>query len=75
MDLQMLFGGMFLALANGLDDEGRARALDMIAHFSERETFSPSERDVFRTMRQMAEDVFTQAAPRKSGRPSLRIVN
>jgi hypothetical protein len=66
---------MFLALANGLDEDGRARAMDMISHFSERETFSPSERDVFRTMRQMADDVFTRATPRKSGRDHLRIIN
>ena len=75
MDLQMLLGGIFIALANGLDDEGRARALDMIAHFSERETFSPTERAVFHTICQMADDVFTPAAQPKSGRPHLRLVN
>jgi hypothetical protein len=73
--LQMLLGGIFIALANGLDDEGRARALDMIAHFSERETFSPTERAVFHTICQMADDVFTPAAQPKSGRLHLRLVN
>jgi hypothetical protein len=77
MDLQMLFGGIFLSLLNALDDEGRERAIDMISHFSERETFSPSEREVFRTMIKMADDVFLRAAERKSDRDRshLRVIN
>ena len=49
MDLQMLFGGLFIALCNGLDDEARARALGMLTHFADFTNFSPSERDAFYT--------------------------
>ena len=64
MDLSMLLGAVFLALANGLDDEHRERALDMIDYFSERETFSPAERHILQTMVKMADDVFTESAKR-----------
>ena len=59
MDLAMLFGATFLALANGLDNEHRERALDMLVYFAERETFTPAERHILRTMADMAGDVFS----------------
>ena len=65
MDLAMLLGATFLALANGLDNEHRERALDMLAYFAERETFSPAERHILQTMANMAADVFTESAKRE----------
>jgi hypothetical protein len=73
MDLAMLFGATFLSLCNGLDDADRKRALDMLAYFSERDTFSPAEREIMRTMTQMANDVFLVDKPKP--KPDLRIVN
>jgi hypothetical protein len=77
MDLNMLFGGLFIALCNGLDDEARARALGMLTHFADSTNFSPSERDAFYTTLKMADDVFLQAGERKSDRDRsfLRLVN
>jgi hypothetical protein len=82
MDLAMLFGTTFLSLANGPDDADRKRALDMLAYFSERDTFSPAEREIMRTMTQMANDVFldgkgkvTPCPSKPRPKPDLRIVN
>ncbi len=75
MDIAMLLGATFLSLANGFDDEHRDEALGMLQHFAGSQTFSPAERDILQTMVRMADDVFTRAAQRNSGRPNLRIVN
>ena len=75
MDLNMLFGGLFIALCNGLDDEARERALGMLTHFANSTNFSPSERDAFYTTLKMADDVFLGAAKPKSDRSHLRLVN
>jgi len=73
----MLLGATFLSLANGLDESSRERALRMLTNFSESDTFSPLERQILRTMRQMADDVFPQATAPKAvaaPRPKLRLV-
>ena len=77
MDLNMLFGALFIALCNGLDDEARGRALGMLTHFADSTNFSPSERDAFYTTLKMADDVFLQAGERKSrrDRSHIRLVN
>jgi hypothetical protein len=77
MDLAMLLGATFLSLANGLNDEQRGRALNMLSYFSERETFSPGERHILQTMVSMANDVFTQAEEREAvrDRSHLRVVS
>ena len=42
MDLNMLIGGiLFVALAHGLDDEARERALGMLTHFADFDQFQP----------------------------------
>jgi Ser/Thr protein kinase RdoA (MazF antagonist) len=62
MDLAVMLGAVFLSLANGMNDEQRARALNMLSYFAERDTFSPAERHIIRTMTNMAADVFNEPA-------------
>jgi hypothetical protein len=72
----MLFGALFVSLLNGLDDEGRGRALGMIEHFANSETFSLAEKDTLFTMLSMANDVFHEAPVKpKIDRSHLRLVN
>jgi hypothetical protein len=77
MDLRMLFGALFVALCNGLDDEARGRALGMLEHFANSETFSLAEKDTLFTMLKMANDVFSHAGERKieRDRSHLRVIN
>ena len=77
MDLTMLLGATFLSLASGLNDEQRGEALNMLAYFSERDTFSPGERLILQTMVRMANDVFTKAEEREAvrDRSHLRVVS
>jgi hypothetical protein len=50
---------------NGLDDEARERALGMMEHFANSETFSLAEKDTLFTMLSMADDVFNK--PKSEG--------
>ena len=73
----MLFGGLFIALCNGLDDEAGRERWACLRTSPTSTNFSPSERDAFYTTLKMADDVFLQASERKSKRDRsyLRLVN